>query len=143
MNTLPTGPRDITDVCHLFKHMGQPEEGVGEEYQALRPGVPLRVLSSGRALHHLRRMPSSGPGAPPCLWAETGYSAHPMTLRTLNPANPAPPFSRGCCQTPFPLLEGDPFRGKASLGRRHCLLSGSSDPDIVRGPLRGAYYPIL
>lgn len=70
-DTLPTGPRDITDICHLFKHMGQPEKGVGGEFiKPMRAGVPLHMLFYGRgAPHGLRRLPSSGPKAP----------THPLT----------------------------------------------------------------
>lgn len=57
----------VTDICHLFKHMGRPEKGAGGELtKALRPRVPLPVLSTTLP----PRWPSSSPGA----------SSHPFTL---------------------------------------------------------------
>lgn len=40
MNTLPRSPRDITDIYHLFKHMGHPETGgEGQFTKAQGPSV--------------------------------------------------------------------------------------------------------
>lgn len=47
MNTLPMSPRDITDISHLFKHMGQPETGVEGQFIKAQGPSACAVLWEG------------------------------------------------------------------------------------------------
>lgn len=110
-DTLPTGPRDITDIYHLFKHTGGPEKGVGGEFfKPLRAWVPLHVLFYGRTPHGLRRSPSSDPKAPTHPLAKTGYSPYQMTLITLKSSKPSVTFhSSGLGRQLFLCFRRRPF----------------------------------